>query len=85
MDETQVEQVAQAFHGVESSSAWKDEEETIREQYRRLARMAIGTMVEEQQRVKSTWMRLAVPSRPLEGPSSRGAGREAGPPEQPRA
>jgi hypothetical protein len=68
MDENQVEQVAQAFHGVESSSAWKDEQETIREQYRRLARMAIGTMVEEQQRVKSSWIRLTVPSRPLEGP-----------------
>jgi hypothetical protein len=68
MDETQVEQVAQAFHGVESSSAWKDEQETIREQYRRLARMAIGTMVEEQQRVKSSWIRLTVPSRPLENP-----------------
>jgi hypothetical protein len=71
MDDTQVEQVAQAFHGVESSSAWNDEEEATREQYRCLARIAIGTMVEEQRRVKSSWIKMAVSSIPMELPEQR--------------
>jgi hypothetical protein len=68
MDEFHVEQVAQAFHDVENAATWSDQLEPVKEQYRYLARIAIGTFAEQQERIKPSWPRLPVPSRSLDGP-----------------